>query len=544
MDAAESVQVREAPPGGGGGTPPRGAAGGGRAPVPPRASGRVWGAALLAGAVVAAAGYALMPFKGAPELRVEGAPELVAAAERAVGDSAGAYQGFGAVLVDGGGTAEAFGGTADGAAPIGAETPFETGSVWKVFTAMTLADMAEDGETSLDRTLGEVFADVDFASAETASITLEELAVHHAGLPPLVGSSPGRQALSSVAMDNVYAGLPPVETALAGVEPSGRGEWAYSNFGYAVLGEALAREAGTGYPELVRERVFEPLGMDATGVLGADFQEVPEGAALPHKEPGARAEPWESTVYAPAGVGTWTTLADLGRFAGAVADGSAPGMGALEPRAESGLGDAGRQGLGWIELTAEDGTVLHVHDGGTYGTAAFLAVDRESGRAVAAFTNTGLVPLPAVFGQELLAGEDVMGAAALEDLRPPALSLGLTLPLVLLPVLLAGAFAVRRRTLVGQRRMDRMRIVSMPLGAVAVLALALPLGSWAVTPPALWAAGLGAVAASAVAAASQWNRTVWNNARWPWLHYPFFALSVLVSLLLIGVAGWAVSTSL
>ena len=544
MDAAEDVRVREAPPGGGGGVPPGRAGSGGRAPVPPRASGRVWGAALLAGAVVAAAGYMLMPFKGAPDLQVEGAPEPAAAAERAIGDSAGSYQGFGAVLVDGDGSAEAFGGTADGTAPIGVDTPFETGSVWKVFTAMTLADMVENGETSLDRTVGEVFTDVDFASAETASITLEELAVHHAGLPAVAGMSPVRQALVSVAMDNVYADLPPLETALAGVEPSGRGEWAYSNFGYAVLGAALAREAGTDYPGLVRERVFEPLGMDGTGVLGADFEGAPAGAALPHKEPGARVELWESLDYAPAGVGTWTTLSDLERFARAVGDGSAPGMSALEPRAESALGDAAKQGLGWVELTAENGTVLHAHDGGTYGTTAFLAVDRDSGRAVAAFTNTGLASLPAVFGQQVLAGEDVMGAAALEEMAPPALALGMTLPMVLLPVLLAAAFAVRRRTLVGQRPIDRMRIVSMPLGAAAVLALALPLGSWAVTPPVLWAAGLGAVAASAIAAAAQWNRTVWNNARWPWLHYPFFALSVLVSLSLIGVAGWAVSTPL
>ncbi|MFC7742216.1 serine hydrolase domain-containing protein [Nocardiopsis composta] len=309
-----------------------------------------------------------------------------------------------------------------------------------------------------------------------------------------------------------------------------------------MLGAALAREAGTDYPGLVRERVFEPLGMDGTGVLGADFEGAPAGAALPHKEPGARVELWESLDYAPAGVGTWTTLSDLERFARAVGDGSAPGMSALEPRAESALGDAAKQGLGWVELTAENGTVLHAHDGGTYGTTAFLAVDRDSGRAVAAFTNTGLASLPAVFGQQVLAGEDVMGAAALEEMAPPALALGMTLPMVLLPVLLAAAFAVRRRTLVGQRPIDRMRIVSMPLGAAAVLALALPLGSWAVTPPVLWAAGLGAVAASAIAAAAQWNRTVWNNARWPWLHYPFFALSVLVSLSLIGVAGWAVST--
>src|SRR5690606_41221639 len=112
---------------------------GGRGGAEPRSCGGGVGGTLMC----AAAEYMLMPFKGAPDLQVEGAPEPAAAAERAIGDSAGSYQGFGAVLVDGDGSAEAFGGTADGTAPIGVDTPFETGSVWKAFRAMTLAAVGE-----------------------------------------------------------------------------------------------------------------------------------------------------------------------------------------------------------------------------------------------------------------------------------------------------------------------------------------------------------------------------------------------------------------
>ncbi|WP_163208681.1 serine hydrolase, partial [Citrobacter freundii] len=44
----------------------------------------------------------------------------------------------------------------------------------------------------------------------------------------------------------------------------------YSNLGYGLLGEALARRAGTTYEDLVRTRISGPLGMTSTMVTLSD----------------------------------------------------------------------------------------------------------------------------------------------------------------------------------------------------------------------------------------------------------------------------------
>ena len=40
-------------------------------------------------------------------------------------------------------------------------------------------------------------------------------------------------------------------------------KFVYSNYGYGLLGHALARAAGTTYAELLRTRITEPLGLTA-----------------------------------------------------------------------------------------------------------------------------------------------------------------------------------------------------------------------------------------------------------------------------------------
>ena len=69
----------------------------------------------------------------------------------------------------------------------------------------------------------------------------------------------------------------------------------YSNFGAALLGQALAARAGAPYERLVEERVLRPLGVEEVWARGA-----PRGgpAARPPRPP---VPPWELGAYAPAG---------------------------------------------------------------------------------------------------------------------------------------------------------------------------------------------------------------------------------------------------
>ncbi|MBX9386812.1 serine hydrolase domain-containing protein [Streptomonospora nanhaiensis] len=498
-----------------------------RAPRPERAPLRVWAAALAVGAVAAVAAHLVMPGKPPAEpASYEGDPRLAESVAGTVAGVEGQVQGLAVLRIDGGETAALVGGTRDGEAAVRADTPFETGSVFKVFTAMTLADLVADGETSLDRTLGEIYPDVDFASPEAADITLEELATHRSGLPRMPVEAMAAGTTSLFLGTDPYADLPPVERSLETTPlAEGQPEWAYSNFGFAVLGDALEEETGTPYHRLVRERVLDPLGMDDTVMRGADLEGLPEGAAVPHIAPGKRSEPWRNTEYLPVGIGTWTTAADLELLLRALMDGTAPGMSAVEPAHEGPNGET-RIGLGWLTTDFGDGVELVQHSGGTYGSTAFVGYQGDRGVVVLSNSFTADA---AFIGPRLMGAPEVPPLAESPMVPSVAYSLGCTLPLLLLPPLLALSLMVRRRTLVGQRPLDRLRIVSMPLGAFAVLLAALPLGEWVNTPPVLWSAAVGAVVAAAVAGGWYWPRVPVENGRWRGLHIAFFAVSVAVS---------------
>src|SRR5699024_497638 len=126
----------------------------GRRPLAPPALRRAWLTGLARGAVAAVTAFLLLPYGPETDLTFEGDPELVADLAAAVGPD----------LVQGLVTARfpvddpddvewAAGGTADGSAPVGLDTPFEIASVFKAFTGMTLIDKDVEGVAYLDRKL-------------------------------------------------------------------------------------------------------------------------------------------------------------------------------------------------------------------------------------------------------------------------------------------------------------------------------------------------------------------------------------------------------
>ena len=70
--------------------------------------------------------------------------------------------------------------------------------------------------------------------------------------------------------------------------------------------------------------------------------QIPAGAATPHKDNGWRAPHWYGAAFTPAGTSTYTTAEDMMKYARAVVEKQAPGLAALEPRA-----DADGAGSGW-----------------------------------------------------------------------------------------------------------------------------------------------------------------------------------------------------
>jgi CubicO group peptidase (beta-lactamase class C family) len=126
-------------------------------------------------------------------------------------------------------------------------TMFQIGSIGKSFTAIVTLQLAAEGALDLHAPVTDVLPWFSVMGAEQP-ITLHHLLTHSAGL--IRGSE--------LATASNYDVVALADTSL-GFQP-GEHYW-YSNVGYRAIGCALERVSGRGYPDLVRERILEPLDM-------------------------------------------------------------------------------------------------------------------------------------------------------------------------------------------------------------------------------------------------------------------------------------------
>ena len=140
---------------------------------------------------------------------------------------------------------------------------FQIGSITKVFTGLLLAQAVERGELKLDATLGSLKLTKAPLPPKVAAITLRQLVTHTSCLP----IDPNNIA-DETDMAKTVANYPRTRlwAALASQQLSYNAPCAYeySNFGFAVLGEALAVRYRTSWEQLVRQRITGPLGMRDT----------------------------------------------------------------------------------------------------------------------------------------------------------------------------------------------------------------------------------------------------------------------------------------
>lgn len=317
-----------------------------------------------------------------------GDPALAARVHEVFGQEKG-HRGVAVALVDADGTAT-FAGVGDSGdltrPTVDESTRFEIGSVTKGLTGMLVAEQVRRGEASLDDRLG--------------GATLGELTTHRSGLPRQAPSGIVTTALTGLSGGDPYSGDAAEVLAVASEQsPEGGADPVYSNLGAAAAGDLVASGAGAPYPELLRERVLGPLGMDETTVVSS-ADGLPDDRARGTSASGTDRAPWIAEGWAPAGIGVWSTTPDMARLVSALADGSAPGASAADPRTEHTDGD--RIGLFWITKEFR-GQPVTWHDGGTGGFRSFIGFERESGRGVVVLANTDAdVDVGAV---ELLLGE-------------------------------------------------------------------------------------------------------------------------------------------
>lgn len=266
------------------------------------------------------------------------------------------------------------------------DTLFEIGSITKVFTALLVQRLAEQGKLDWNHPISRYLGDVSFENDAAGAITLRSLATHSSGLPRLPDNLAPEDGLDPYA-DYAKSDL---NSFLASFDPDNLStEYAYSNLGFGLLGSIAAEAAELGYPGAIAQYVFGPLGMDRSF---ASYPEEPDANMASGYSSGAVVPAW--TFDALAGAGAIVSSAnDLMNLIRAICEGKGTDMHqALVATRE--LQDVNGMALGWHTRSDSEGNTVYWHNGGTGGFASFLAVNPATSQGwliLAASTEYGWV---------------------------------------------------------------------------------------------------------------------------------------------------------
>jgi beta-lactamase class C len=274
------------------------------------------------------------------------------------------------------------------------EYEYEIGSVTKTFTAALLARALGEGRVALDDSLGRYLP----LEPGSHNPSILQLATHRAGYGEVLGAG---MVVNTVLGRNPYLGYDArdLERTAAGKKMADADHaWNYSNFGMALLGDALGKAYGRNYRELMEAFLGDDLGLshtrfgDGRGDLSRYWKWEPDDAYL-------------------AAGGLVSTIGDMLRYAELCMADSIPSLSAVRVR-RADIGKPGQYGmrfdaigLAWI-LDEENGIVWH--NGGTGSFNSYVGFDPVRKIAVVVLADTGpRFRIPAC----------VIGARLLRDLQ-------------------------------------------------------------------------------------------------------------------------------
>lgn len=157
--------------------------------------------------------------------------------------------------------------------PLSTSSVLDAGSVVKQFVAASILLLAEEGKLSLTEDIRKYMPELpDYGH----KITLDHLLTHTSGIRDWTGIRP------------LAEGDPDALTLTLrqkGLNFKPGDEWSYSNSGYVLLKEIVARTSGLSFSDFTRQRIFEPLKMEATAYV-QDLTSVVKNRALAYKKEG------------------------------------------------------------------------------------------------------------------------------------------------------------------------------------------------------------------------------------------------------------------
>lgn len=140
------------------------------------------------------------------------------------------------------------------------ETRFRLGSITKQFTATLILQLAAQGKIKLDGKLSDYLP--DYRKDIGDKVTVHQLLNHTSGIPSYTGLPGFFQDVSR----NPYKVDEFVKKyASNDLEFEPGSKFSYNNSGYFLLGAIIERVTGKPYEQVLKENIFEPLGMKNSG---------------------------------------------------------------------------------------------------------------------------------------------------------------------------------------------------------------------------------------------------------------------------------------
>jgi len=290
--------------------------------------------------------------------------------------------------------------------PVTPETLFAIGSTSKAFTATLVGMLADEKELALDDPITKVLPwfVLPIDGKEGEQVTFRDLLAHRTGFARMDILWAGGKATREEVLRTATRAQP--------MAPF-RQKFLYNNIMFLAAGQACAAIAGRSWEELVRRRIFEPLGMHDTDTSVAEAQEDPRlalGYSWKEDEQSFEHLPMRNLVsIAPAGAINSNVL-DMARWVRFLL-----GRGELEGRRlisresfdeewkpHNTISGTARYGLAWM-LHQWQGQPYVEHGGNIDGFAAEVALLPESHLGLVMLTNVSATSLQGTIGPKVFA---------------------------------------------------------------------------------------------------------------------------------------------
>jgi CubicO group peptidase (beta-lactamase class C family) len=255
------------------------------------------------------------------------------------------------------------------------DTQFCLGSMNKMFTAVAILQLVQQGKLSLDKTIGAYWP--DYPNREVANrVTVRHLLTHSGGTGDIFTPEYEAHRLEIRSLADyvkLYGNRP------LAFEPGARTE--YSNYGFILLGRLIEIVSGEDYQAYIQEHVFAPAGMTHSDSRPTSDQFSGRAVGYTKGSDGLRPNtpdlPWSGTSAG----GGYSTVGDLLLFAKALQTGKLIDAALLQQA----VTDQTHTGYGFGFYALKDGA--YGHGGGAPGMNGELHILPRQGYVIVVLAN-------------------------------------------------------------------------------------------------------------------------------------------------------------